>query len=163
MFYGTAQSEKRASGTETQKPCWRTQPGKGAALRAGFLALTGGVTLIIESDGSMDPSESMLIGALMAGANFVKESRFIQGGGTEMSAYEIAGREPSRRRARQHLQPHVQHRHSTIDYGGAGKPLLLEEFGYARSFPDQIDASAKWLAALHENEDRGLACLAARN
>jgi mannan endo-1,4-beta-mannosidase len=33
------------------------------------------------------------------------------------------------------------------------KPVLLEEFGYARSHPDQIDNYTKWLAALHNDHD----------
>jgi mannan endo-1,4-beta-mannosidase len=31
------------------------------------------------------------------------------------------------------------------------KPVLLEEFGYARSNPDQVEAYNKWLATLERN------------
>jgi glycosyltransferase involved in cell wall biosynthesis len=67
--------------------------GKGAALRAGFQAVTGDITLILDADGSMDPGESiMLVGALMAGADFAKGSRFIQGGGTDdMTWFRMTG------------------------------------------------------------------------
>jgi mannan endo-1,4-beta-mannosidase len=33
------------------------------------------------------------------------------------------------------------------------KPVLLEEFGYARSHPDQADDYTKWLTMLHNNEN----------
>ncbi len=35
----------------------------------------------------------------------------------------------------------------------AQKPVLLEEFGYARSNPDQIEAYRSWLAALNQRPD----------
>ncbi|HEX5452746.1 MAG TPA: cellulase family glycosylhydrolase [Stellaceae bacterium] len=34
-----------------------------------------------------------------------------------------------------------------------GKPVLLEEFGYARSNPDQVAAYAKWLNTMREDRD----------
>ncbi|QGM99055.1 glycosyltransferase family 2 protein [Methylocystis parvus] len=70
-----------------------TKRGKGAALRAGFQAVTGDITMILDADGSMDPGESiMLVGALMAGADFAKGSRFIQGGGTDdMTWFRMTG------------------------------------------------------------------------
>ena len=58
--------------------------GKGAALRAGFAAATGAIIVHIDADGSTDPAEiPAFIGALMAGADFAKGSRFIQGAGTD--------------------------------------------------------------------------------
>src|SRR5690606_11884999 len=58
--------------------------GKGDALRAGFEAATGDIIVMLDADGSMAPEEIPLyIGALMAGADFVKGSRFLQGGGTD--------------------------------------------------------------------------------
>jgi len=58
--------------------------GKGAALRAGFLAATGDVVVMLDADGSMAPEEIIFfLGALMAGADFVKGSRFLQGAGTD--------------------------------------------------------------------------------
>lgn len=58
-------------------------PGKGSALRSGFAAATGDIIVMLDADGSTDPSEiPAFIGALLAGADFVKGSRFLQGGGT---------------------------------------------------------------------------------
>ena len=71
----------------------QTTRGKGAALKAGFEAASGDVIVILDADGSMDPSELWLfVGALLAGADFVKGSRFIQGGGTaDMSLFRMVG------------------------------------------------------------------------
>ncbi|MBN9454200.1 MAG: glycosyltransferase family 2 protein [Bosea sp.] len=68
-------------------------PGKGAALRAGFDAATCDIIVILDADGSMDPAEiSLFVGGLIAGADMVKGSRFIQGGGTDdMSLIRMAG------------------------------------------------------------------------
>lgn len=58
--------------------------GKGNALRAGFAAATGDIIVMLDADGSTDPSEiPIYVGALLSGADFVKGSRFLQGGGTE--------------------------------------------------------------------------------
>lgn len=67
--------------------------GKGAALRSGFAACKGDIVIMIDADGSMDPSEiPAYVGALMAGADFVKGSRFMQGGGTaDMEWYRRFG------------------------------------------------------------------------
>ena len=67
--------------------------GKGAALRTGFAAATGDVIVMIDADGSMDPAEiPNYVGALVAGADFVKGSRFLQGGGTDdMEFYRMFG------------------------------------------------------------------------
>lgn len=35
----------------------------------------------------------------------------------------------------------------------AGKPMLFEEFGYARSNPDQVDVYRKWLGTVRANPD----------
>jgi glycosyltransferase involved in cell wall biosynthesis len=70
-----------------------TTKGKGAALRAGFRAARGEVIIALDADCSMHPSEMIvLVGALMLGADFVKGSRFIQGGGTDdMSRFRMLG------------------------------------------------------------------------
>jgi hypothetical protein len=60
------------------------RPGKGAALRAGFAAARGDIIVTLDADGSTDPAElPAYVGCLMSGADFVKGSRFLQGGGTE--------------------------------------------------------------------------------
>lgn len=60
------------------------RPGKGAALRAGFKAARGEIIVMLDADGSTDPAEiPAFVGALLAGADFVKGSRFLQGGGTD--------------------------------------------------------------------------------
>jgi len=67
--------------------------GKGAALRSGFAAATGDIIVMLDADGSMDPAEiHAYVGQLLAGADFVKGSRFTQGGGTsDMTALRRAG------------------------------------------------------------------------
>jgi glycosyltransferase involved in cell wall biosynthesis len=57
--------------------------GKGIALRAGFEVARGDAIVMLDADGSTDPAEiPLFVGALLAGADFVKGSRFIQGGGS---------------------------------------------------------------------------------
>lgn len=67
--------------------------GKGDALRAGFAAATGDIIVMLDADGSMDPVEiPAFVGLLLAGADFVKGSRFSQGGGTsDMEWYRRLG------------------------------------------------------------------------
>lgn len=67
--------------------------GKGAALRTGFAAATGEIIVMLDADGSTDPVEiPAFVGALLAGADFVKGSRFLQGGGTsDMSFHRKLG------------------------------------------------------------------------
>ncbi|WP_249129143.1 MULTISPECIES: glycosyltransferase family 2 protein [Bradyrhizobium] len=67
--------------------------GKGAALRAGFRAASGDIIVMIDADGSMIPEEAVVfVSALMAGADLVKGSRFLQGAGTDdMSPFRMLG------------------------------------------------------------------------
>ena len=67
--------------------------GKGAALRAGFQAASGDIIVMLDADGSTDPGEiPLFVSALLAGADFCKGSRFMQGGGTaDMSVIRALG------------------------------------------------------------------------
>jgi glycosyltransferase involved in cell wall biosynthesis len=57
--------------------------GKGVALRTGFEAATGEVIVIIDADGSMDPSEiEHYVRAIGKGYDLVKGSRACPGGGS---------------------------------------------------------------------------------
>lgn len=69
------------------------RPGKGAALMSGFRAAKGEIIVMLDADGSTDPREiPAFVGALLAGADFVKGSRFLQGGGThDMEWYRRLG------------------------------------------------------------------------
>jgi glycosyltransferase involved in cell wall biosynthesis len=58
--------------------------GKGDALRAGFAACTGDVIVMMDADGSTDGAEiKLFVKALVDGADYVKGSRFIAGGGSD--------------------------------------------------------------------------------
>jgi len=58
-------------------------PGKGAALRTGLQAARGEIVVMLDADGSTDPKEiPAFVDALLNGADFVKGSRFLPGGGT---------------------------------------------------------------------------------
>lgn len=67
--------------------------GKGAALRTGFAAASGDIIVMLDADGSTDPSEiPAYVGALLSGADFAKGSRFLHGGGTsDMPLYRRLG------------------------------------------------------------------------
>lgn len=60
----------------------QTGKGKGAALQTGFKESTGDIIIMLDADGSTDPAEIPEFCALLANADFVKGSRFMQGGGT---------------------------------------------------------------------------------
>lgn len=60
-----------------------TAPGKGSAVRAGFAAARGDLVVMIDADCSMDPGDiESYVTRLAAGADVVKGSRFLPGGGT---------------------------------------------------------------------------------
>jgi glycosyltransferase involved in cell wall biosynthesis len=67
--------------------------GKGDALRCGFAAARGDILVMLDADGSTDPNEiPAFIGGLLAGADYAKGSRFMQGGGTsDMSLHRRLG------------------------------------------------------------------------
>jgi glycosyltransferase involved in cell wall biosynthesis len=59
----------------------QTRTGKGNALACGFAACTGDIIVMIDADGSTDPAEiPLFVERLVAGADFVKGSRFDKGG-----------------------------------------------------------------------------------
>lgn len=59
------------------------RPGKGRAMRTGFEHATGDIIVVLDADGSMDPGEiPAFVGALLAGSDVAKGSRFVQGAGT---------------------------------------------------------------------------------
>lgn len=58
--------------------------GKGNALAAGLAACRGDYIVMIDADGSMDPAEiHRFVAALDDGADYVKGSRFLAGGGSD--------------------------------------------------------------------------------
>ena len=62
----------------------QTGRGKGDALQAGFNAATGDIIVSMDADGSTDGAEIIqFVGALLAGADFAKGSRFSGSGGSE--------------------------------------------------------------------------------
>ncbi len=62
------------------KQVWK---GKGDAVRVGFAACTGDIIVMLDGDGSTDPTEiPRFVEALLAGGDFAKGSRFIEGGGS---------------------------------------------------------------------------------
>jgi glycosyltransferase involved in cell wall biosynthesis len=62
---------------------YQTRRGKGNALCQGFEAANGDIIVMLDADGSTNPSEiPSYVGTLLAGADFAKGSRFMQGGGT---------------------------------------------------------------------------------
>lgn len=67
--------------------------GKGDALRTGFAAATGDIIVMLDADGSTDPREiPAYVGELLSGKDFVKGSRFLQGGGTaDMTLFRRVG------------------------------------------------------------------------
>lgn len=69
------------------------RPGKGNALICGFNACRGDVIVMIDADCSMDAAEiPLFVDALVDGADFVKGSRYMDGGGsTDITRIRSAG------------------------------------------------------------------------
>jgi len=67
--------------------------GKGNALACGFRAATGDVIVALDADGSTDPVEiPRFVAALQDGADYVKGSRYLEGGGsTDLSGVRSLG------------------------------------------------------------------------
>jgi len=58
--------------------------GKGNALSCGFKSVTGDITVMLDADGSTDPSEiPRFVAALTNGFDFAKGTRFVTGGGSD--------------------------------------------------------------------------------
>jgi glycosyltransferase involved in cell wall biosynthesis len=58
--------------------------GKGDAMRVGFAACTQDIIVMLDSDGSADPTEMpRFVEALAKGNDFAKGSRFLKGGGSD--------------------------------------------------------------------------------
>jgi glycosyltransferase involved in cell wall biosynthesis len=72
---------------------YQTRRGKGNALCQGFEAANGDIIVMLDADGSTNPSEiPSYVGTLLAGADFAKGSRFMQGGGTsDMELHRYLG------------------------------------------------------------------------
>jgi glycosyltransferase involved in cell wall biosynthesis len=61
----------------------QTRMGKGNAVACGVAAATGDIIAMVDADGSADPAEiPRFVEALLAGADFAKGSRFLEGGGS---------------------------------------------------------------------------------
>jgi glycosyltransferase involved in cell wall biosynthesis len=61
----------------------QNRKGKGNALACGFAAATGDIIAMVDADGSADPGEiPRFVQAVLAGADFAKGSRFVEGGGS---------------------------------------------------------------------------------
>jgi hypothetical protein len=71
----------------------QTRRGKGNALSCGIAACTGDVIVTMDADGSTDPAEiPAFVAALAAGCDFVKGSRYLDGGGsTDLTPLRRAG------------------------------------------------------------------------
>ena len=58
--------------------------GKGNAVACGFAVATGDIIVMLDADGSADPQEiPRYVTALLAGADFAKGTRFLDGGGSD--------------------------------------------------------------------------------
>ena len=75
------------------KIVYQTERGKGNALRCGFEAATGDILVMMDADGSADPSEiPAFVAALLDGADFAKGTRFHpDGGSSDITRLRAAG------------------------------------------------------------------------
>ncbi|MGH3321239.1 MAG: glycosyltransferase family 2 protein [Streptosporangiaceae bacterium] len=61
----------------------QSRTGKGNALACGFASSHGDIVVALDADGSTDPAEiPRYVAALQRGADYVKGSRFVEGGGS---------------------------------------------------------------------------------
>lgn len=61
----------------------QTRRGKGNAMACGFAVATGDIVVMFDADGSADAREiDLMVAALVNGADFVKGSRMLHGGGS---------------------------------------------------------------------------------
>ena len=88
---GTAEMAKKLH--PAVKVIYQKGRGKGDALRIGFGAAKGDIIVMMDADGSHDPKEiQVFIALLRSGVDFVKGSRYIQGGGsTDMTVIRQFG------------------------------------------------------------------------
>jgi glycosyltransferase involved in cell wall biosynthesis len=85
--------------------------GKGNALAAGFAAATGDIFVTLDADGSTDAAEiPRFVSALCNGADFVKGSRFAQGGASSDITFTRRLGNRGAHRPRQRPLPHELHR-----------------------------------------------------
>jgi glycosyltransferase involved in cell wall biosynthesis len=62
---------------------YQNKKGKGDAIRCGFGEANGDIIITLDADGSMDPEEiPRFVEPLLSGYDYVKGSRFLDGGGT---------------------------------------------------------------------------------
>jgi glycosyltransferase involved in cell wall biosynthesis len=62
----------------------QSRTGKGNALACGMMAATGDIVVLLDADGSTDPAEiPLFVESLVGGADYVKGSRVLPGGGSD--------------------------------------------------------------------------------
>lgn len=106
--------------------------GKGSALQSGFRHATGDIIIALDADCSMHPCEMpLLVSALMAGADFAKGSRFVQGGGTSDMT-------PGRKLGNWGLTQVVR-----LLYGGEFSDLCYGYFAFWRCHLDVLDPTCR--------------------
>jgi glycosyltransferase involved in cell wall biosynthesis len=78
---GTVDAARRAR--SDLRVLTQTRRGKGNALVCGIAACTGDIAILLDADYSADPAEiAAFVAELVAGADLVKGSRFLPGGGS---------------------------------------------------------------------------------